>query len=140
MSRPPWSGVVHVTTKRPSLSAVPRASSCDPIVAVLTRSSLPSLDPSALKIWARTAPKDVSPPVWTDHSQTGGDTSFGAVRAQIFNADGSRLGNELLVNTATMGSQDEARGTALSDGRFVVTWTTPDHGGRDISAQVFNAD
>jgi hypothetical protein len=38
---------------------------------------------------------------WTDDSATGGDTSGGAVRGQIFNADGGKAGGEFLVNTTT---------------------------------------
>jgi len=86
---------------------------------------------------------------WTDWSQTGDDTFWSAVRAQVFNADGSPSGNEFVVNSSTIHNQNSPAITALSDGRFVVTWT--DHAGEfsgngdDISdaavrAQVFNAD
>src|SRR6185295_18182763 len=42
---------------------------------------------------------------WSDFSQTGGDTSGTAVRAQVFNGDGSRSGTEFLVHTTTAGNQ-----------------------------------
>ena len=80
--------------------------------------------------------------VWRDFSQTGGDPNFFAVRAQVFNSDGSASGAEFLVNTTTVNSQFEPTITALTDGRFVVAWEDasggfPDHA---IRAQVFNAD
>jgi Ca2+-binding RTX toxin-like protein len=62
--------------------------------------------------------------VWTDLSKTGGDTSGSAVRAQIFNADGSKSGGEMLINSATAGDQNEAAVAALPDGRFFTTWET----------------
>jgi Ca2+-binding RTX toxin-like protein len=62
--------------------------------------------------------------VWTDLSKTGGDTSASAVRGQIFNADGSKSGGELLINHATAGDQNEAAVVALPDGRFFTTWQT----------------
>ncbi|SCB51338.1 hypothetical protein GA0061099_101720 [Bradyrhizobium yuanmingense] len=82
---------------------------------------------------------------WTDYSQTGSDTSSSAVRAQVFNMDGSKLGTEFLVNTTTIGSQNNAAITALMDGGFVVTWTDSSQTDGDTSstairAQVFNAD
>jgi RTX calcium-binding nonapeptide repeat (4 copies) len=81
---------------------------------------------------------------WTDYSQTGGDTSS-AIRAQVFNAEGSPSGAEFLVNTTTVGSQYQPTITALADGRFVVAWTDYSQTGGDTSgysvrAQVFNAD
>jgi Ca2+-binding RTX toxin-like protein len=82
---------------------------------------------------------------WTDTSASGSDTSSAAVRAQVFNADGSPSGGELLVNTTTTGAQDIPTVTALADGRFVVAWTDASASGGDTSggavrAQVFNAD
>ena len=82
---------------------------------------------------------------WTDISATGGDTSNYAVRAQVFGADGTVIGGEFLVNTATGGSQSEPAITALADGRFVVTWTdysqtNGDAVGTAVQAQVFNSD
>jgi len=44
---------------------------------------------------------------WADSSRSGDDTSFDAIRVQVFNADGTKFGNELLANTTTSGSQDE---------------------------------
>jgi lysophospholipase L1-like esterase len=82
---------------------------------------------------------------WTDDSRSGGDTSGSAIRAQVFNANGSRAGSELLVNSTTAGNQSNPFTTALPDGRFVVTWTDDSRSGGDTSgsairAQVFNAN
>ena len=44
------------------------------------------------------------------------------VRAQIYEADGSRVGGEINVNTATAGYQQIADTAALAHGGFVVVW------------------
>ncbi len=82
---------------------------------------------------------------WADGGQAGGDTSGDAVRVQVFNADGSKSGNELLANAKTAGSQDEPALATLSDGRFVVAWTDYDTNDGDgaaseVRAQIFNLD
>ena len=82
---------------------------------------------------------------WQDFSQTGGDTSSAAIRAQIFNGDGTMSGGELLVNTATQFDQQTPTITTLADGRFVVAWEDNSHTGADpslsaVRAQIFNAD
>jgi hypothetical protein len=89
---------------------------------------------------------------WTDDSNgvggAAGDSSS-AVKAQVFAADGTRVGSELLVNTATANSQDSPQITALANGRFVVTWedksqgvggATGDSSSTAVKAQVFAAD
>ena len=82
---------------------------------------------------------------WTDDSMTGGDTSGKAIRAQVFNANGSAFGAEFLVNTATANIQEQPSITALASGGFVVTWTDfsqtiGDASGFAVRAQVFNAN
>ncbi|GHC59787.1 calcium-binding protein [Neogemmobacter tilapiae] len=77
--------------------------------------------------------------VWHDDSATGGDTSLGAVRGQIFNPDGSKSGVEFLANTTTGDEQTRPSVEALTEGRFVVAWYD-DSGGGDIRLQVFAAD
>ncbi|MCT0198877.1 hypothetical protein KQ313_04175, partial [Synechococcus sp. CS-1325] len=84
---------------------------------------------------------------WRDDSATGGDISGSAIRAQVFNANGSKAGAEFLVNTNTASNQQEPSTTALADGRFVITWTDfsasangGDTLGSAIRAQVFNAN
>ena len=90
---------------------------------------------------------------WGDSSQgaggASGDASSRAVKAQVFAAGGTAVGSEILVNTATAGSQDVPEITALSNGGFVVTWqdfsqgvggTSGDADGYAVKAQVFAAD
>jgi Ca2+-binding RTX toxin-like protein len=56
----------------------------------------------------------------------------------------ARIGTEVLANTRTAGGQYQSAVAALSDGRFVVTWTdTGEPGGADdagVRGQVFAAD
>jgi hypothetical protein len=83
---------------------------------------------------------------WEDKSQgvggATGDSSSTAVKAQVFAADGSRIGSELLVNTATVNEQVRQQTTALVNGAFVVTWTDQagDSSGTAVKAQAFLAD
>ena len=67
----------------------------------------------------------------------------------MFAAGGTRVGCEILVNTATAGTQNDPQITALSNGGFVVTWkdisqgvggATGDSSGTAVKAQVFAAD
>ncbi|MDQ6436865.1 calcium-binding protein [Mesorhizobium sp. LHD-90] len=82
---------------------------------------------------------------WTDESQTGNDTSNTAVRAQFYNANGSKAGAELLVNTTTMGEQRDLSVAALTNNRVVFTWTDRSDMDDninifDIRGQIFGAD
>jgi hypothetical protein len=79
---------------------------------------------------------------WSDASTTGGDTSGGSVRAQIFDADGTRSGSEFLVNTTTFAQQGDATVQVLSDDRFIITWRDSSSAtySRDIKAQIFNSN
>jgi hypothetical protein len=85
---------------------------------------------------------------WEDSSfgvgGAGGDTSGSALKAQVFNAAGGKVGSEILVNTATADGQNTQQITALADGGFVVTWQDFSHVGGDpsgtaVKAQVFDA-
>jgi RTX calcium-binding nonapeptide repeat (4 copies) len=83
--------------------------------------------------------------MWSSDSPIGGDLYNLAVVGQIFNANGSKSGNEFLVNTTTDNAQVEPALIALSDGRFIAVWTDYSASGGDTSdtairAQVFNAD
>ena len=64
--------------------------------------------------------------VWADGSLTGGDADGTAIKAQVFNANGSLWGHEFLVNTVTAGFQIEPDVAVLADGRFVVSWSSND--------------
>jgi hypothetical protein len=82
---------------------------------------------------------------WLDASHSADDPSGGAIRAQVFNADGSKLGGEFRVNTTTAEDQSEPAIAPLADGRFVVAWTDLSQSGGDTSqaavrAQIFNPD
>ena len=69
------------------------------------------------------------------------DNLFNAVRAQVFDDLGNKVGAEILVNTTIASSQNEPAVTALSDGRFLIAWTDASDGaGQDIRAQLFNAN
>ncbi len=83
---------------------------------------------------------------WNDNSQTGADTVSGAIRARIFNANGTEAVPEFVVNANPNSLQSESSATALSDGMFMVTFTDfnidddADVFGGAIRARIFNAD
>ncbi len=82
---------------------------------------------------------------WMDLSRTGGDASFGAIRAQAYNGDGTARGAEFLVNTTTAGHQGAPTITGLADGGFVISWADFSRTGGDTSdyavrAQAYDAD
>ena len=56
---------------------------------------------------------------WSDASKGNDD-----VRARLFNTDGSTASDEFLVNSTITGHQHSPTSTTLSDGRFVVAWST----------------
>ena len=71
------------------------------------------------------------------------DGNSGAVKAQMFDASGARVGGEFLVNSAALNSQREPMVTALPDGGFVVVWNTldplQDGSGSALKGQYFDA-
>ena len=77
---------------------------------------------------------------WTDDSHTGADMSGTAVRAQMFDLLGHKVGAELLVNTSTGANQDFSAVAGLAGGGFIVTWADggPFVAGR-VKAQLFDA-
>jgi Ca2+-binding RTX toxin-like protein len=79
---------------------------------------------------------------WTDASATGGDTSGNAVRGQMFEANGTPVGAEFLVNFQTIGNQSSPAIAELAGGGFVVSWTDSGSGGgvpRIIKGMVFDS-
>lgn len=87
--------------------------------------------------------------VWTDYSRTAPDTSGGAIRAQIFNADGTKSGGEFLVNEGqTFATQSQPTVDAFDDGGFVITWSDssgsagsgPDLDSYGIKARIYGAN
>jgi hypothetical protein len=70
-----------------------------------------------------------------------GDGSGNCIRGRLFNADGSAIGDDFILNSTTASDQSSPSITTLADGRFVVTWESLDNGADlDIRARVFNAD
>lgn len=85
---------------------------------------------------------------WNDHSKgvggASGDFSGLAIKAQVFAANGRRIGQEIPVNTATQDDQFGPQITPLPNGGFVITWNDAKNGMRsgdyEVRAQVFAAD
>jgi len=79
---------------------------------------------------------------WKKYS--GNTTSASDVYAQIYNVDGSRVGNEFLVNSTTSNDQVSPSVTKLSDGRFVIAWQDASQSASttlyNIRAQLFTVD
>ncbi|OAF15866.1 hypothetical protein AYJ54_39290, partial [Bradyrhizobium centrolobii] len=73
-------------------------------------------------------------------SGTLGDTSGSSVKAQVYAADGSKVGGEFLVNTQTTGSQASPVVTGLANGGFVISWQDQNSTSGDIKAQIYGAD
>ncbi|WP_419905425.1 VCBS domain-containing protein [Kiloniella sp.] len=74
---------------------------------------------------------------WGHHSET---RSGGDIYGQAYNADGTKLGDEFVVNEPT-GSQSFSDVTALTDNGWIVVWTGGDDiSGANIYGQVYNAD
>src|SRR5262245_7297302 len=87
--------------------------------------------------------------VWHDFNQpgSGADTSFDAVRGQMFNADGSKMGAEFVLSGSaqTLGVQQDPTVITLNDGRFVAAWESFNHQSGDpsgscIDARIYNSD
>jgi hypothetical protein len=76
---------------------------------------------------------------WTSDGQDGDGSG---IYAQVYNNDGTALNSEIQVNSETVGNQSQPAITALSDGSFVIAWTSDgqDGDGNGIFAQAFNAD
>jgi len=85
--------------------------------------------------------------VWSA-SGTSGDGDGGTVRARLFSAAGTPVGDDFVAVSTTEGNATLTNQavTALEGGRFVVTWTSYDSesadadGGTIIRARVFEAD
>jgi hypothetical protein len=75
--------------------------------------------------------------VWEGDS----DGSATGIKGQRYDASGSRIGAELLVNTFTPGVQDEPTVARGADGRFVVAWRSLDGDGSNygIAARRYDA-
>jgi VCBS repeat-containing protein len=74
---------------------------------------------------------------WTDDSRLSADTSEAAVRAQQFNASGTPVGGEILVNSAFDFTQHQPRVTGLPAGRFAIVWRDLRPGSGTINASIW---
>lgn len=82
---------------------------------------------------------------WYDGSMSPDDSSVSAIRAQLFDMSGDKVGTEFLVNTSTSGNQFWPHVVALSSGAFMITWTEQgqtdgDISGTAVQGQLFDAD
>ena len=62
------------------------------------------------------------------------------IRGRLYNADSTPAGGDFLVNTTTAGDQHTPSVAALSDGRFMVTWSSPEGGSAEIRGRVYDAN
>ena len=62
---------------------------------------------------------------WQSYAQDG---SVYGIYGQRYDAGGTTVGGEFLINTTTSGNQQEPAVTALSDGGFVATWQSAQDG------------
>jgi hypothetical protein len=81
---------------------------------------------------------------WTDASGTAPDADFTGVRGRLFEANGTPVDGEFLVNTTTFGTQSRPSLTRLDNGGFVAAWqgdinTTAHPFTHGIVAQMFDA-
>ena len=82
---------------------------------------------------------------WQDESGQGGDPTGSSVRGQVYDAGGTPVGGEFVVNSTTLGNQADPAVAATPDGGFVVTWYDDSGTGGDasssaIKARMFGAD
>ncbi|WP_298938447.1 tandem-95 repeat protein [uncultured Ruegeria sp.] len=82
---------------------------------------------------------------WASLDQEQGDTSDSAIKARIFNENGDEVVSEFVVNEYTNSWQVHPSITALTNGNFVVTWTSLDRQQGDtsntaIKARIFDAN
>ena len=79
---------------------------------------------------------------WIDDGPSGDGSGY-AIKAQMFDANGTTAGTQFLVNTVTEGNQSAPSVTRLAGGGFVISWTTSELAGSDstqvIAAQLFDA-
>ncbi len=75
---------------------------------------------------------------WSSYGSAGTDT-LASIQARRFASDGSPVGGDFQVNTATPLSQYRASAAMDSDGDFVVTWTSEVSNGTDSSNQSIQA-
>jgi Ca2+-binding RTX toxin-like protein len=72
--------------------------------------------------------------VWIDWASSDADSDGHTIRGQVFNADGSKQGDEFIAETTVTGQHSNARIVGLADGRFAVTWD----GNGNANLQIFD--
>lgn len=82
---------------------------------------------------------------WADASARGGDASYYGIKLQIFDASGTKMAGEKLVNSTTLNGQLAPTLTLLSDGNIVVSWAdysgvASESGTSGIKAQIFDGN
>lgn len=75
---------------------------------------------------------------WQDFSGRGGDPCSGAIKAQMFDPHGMKVGAEFLINSTTEGRQSKVTLSALSNGGFIAAWLCESRGNFFIRAQIFD--
>ena len=78
---------------------------------------------------------------WSDEGSPS-DGSSSSIKAQVYGADGSKIGGEYLINSQPSSNQLYPTVAALANGGFVVTWQDFSHAlgdniGYGIAAQIF---
>ncbi|MEX0299534.1 MAG: calcium-binding protein, partial [Kordiimonas sp.] len=71
--------------------------------------------------------------VWQTTVLVGSDTD---ISAQIFDANGNPVGDEIKVNTTTEGEQEAAQVMALSNGNYIVVWEDTNPSNFAVRAQI----
>ena len=76
---------------------------------------------------------------WISKYQDGGDDG---IYAQIFDSNGTKIGNEFRINTYTIGSQNNQSIATINDNRFVVSWVRRENEDEDygIVAKIFDEE
>lgn len=75
---------------------------------------------------------------WTETNAANGDGSSSSIKAQLYGADGSRIGAEFVANTIVANPQQNPNAAALPGGGFILTWSDG-NGFGDVAAQFFSA-
>lgn len=75
-------------------------------------------------------------------SWTSGDVDQNGIFAQRYDANGAVVGSEFRINTTTVEGQSDPSITAMSDGGFLVTWTSAyqDGDSNGVYGQRYDAD
>ncbi len=63
------------------------------------------------------------------------------IRGRIYNANGTAMGADFIINSTTVNSQQFPKIAALPNGRFVATWASNEgpSNGYDVRARIYNA-